>query len=120
MREELETFADVGTLRTNVEARKKQLSRTKNVFTKRREALRQQVQVLNQKYDKKKAQLSENETATTLEALEQKLRYFEGNIFHLDEYVQTKTRESDFATVRDSVNKLASEINTLIVKNQQT
>jgi hypothetical protein len=44
-----------------------------------------QVQLLATEYDKIKGVLASNETAGTLEALEQKLRLFEQNIFHLRE-----------------------------------
>jgi hypothetical protein len=47
--------------------------------------LRSQVQLLTMEYEKIKGVLASNETAGTLEALEQKLRLFEQNIFHLRE-----------------------------------
>ena len=43
------------------------------------------------RYEARKQKLTESESASSLEALEQKLRHYEQNIFNLSEYIESKT-----------------------------
>lgn len=117
MRDELLVFVNLEGLKVASVNRKQELTVLKGSFSKRKDTLKLQVQQLSAKYETKKAKLAENETASTLEALEQKLRHYEQNIFHLGEYVETKTRESEYSSLFNDVTNLCGELNTIIVHN---
>ena len=58
------------------------------------------------------------QTAKSLDSLEQKLRFYEQNIFSLNEYIESKGRATDFESVKAACNATVDELNTLIIKNQ--
>lgn len=52
--------------------------------------------------------------AGTLEALEQKLRHYEQNIFHLNEFIDSKEAETDYSGVYEEVSKQVADVNELL------
>eukprot|EP00276_Gloeochaete_wittrockiana_P014119 CAMPEP_0184332688 /NCGR_PEP_ID=MMETSP1089-20130417/1853_1 /TAXON_ID=38269 ORGANISM="Gloeochaete wittrockiana, Strain SAG46.84" /NCGR_SAMPLE_ID=MMETSP1089 /ASSEMBLY_ACC=CAM_ASM_000445 /LENGTH=653 /DNA_ID=CAMNT_0026656197 /DNA_START=49 /DNA_END=2010 /DNA_ORIENTATION=+ len=119
MKEEMVVLANIDALKDKHEIAKENAINEKNRLSKRKENLKQQTGLLSAKYDSKKLQLAENETATALDALEQKLRHYEQNIFHLHEFIETKERESNFKPAQSDCLNFTSDLNTFIIKAQQ-
>lgn len=120
MLSEMQQLNDIEGLRVGAEATKKKLEDWKENYIRRRDTVKQQVQVLSSKYEKKKSALAENETAKTLDSLEQKLRHYEQSIFHLREYIETKGRETDYKGVKDEVLRTVDELNQMHINAQTT
>ena len=55
----------------------------------------------------------ENETAKVLQNLEQKLRHHEQNIFHLQEFIELKGRETDFQSQKEDCGRIIDDLNAL-------
>jgi intraflagellar transport protein 74 len=117
MREELITFQNLDGLRDAAEARKKQLKVLKAHMSTHKEALKLQVQNLAAKYEARKQKLTESESASSLEALEQKLRHYEQNIFNLSEYIESKTRESEYEPLRKECESMITQLNQVVIHN---
>ena len=93
--------------KTNMMARKQRLD-------KMRKALKLQVQLLTSEFDKQKQALATSESAGTLEALEQKLKHHEQNIYHLRDFIDSKEAETDYSGVYEEVSRQVADINTML------
>jgi intraflagellar transport protein 74 len=118
-REALKTYNNVGQLKQQAEEIRTRMQQRKQKLDLRRKALKQQVQALNAVYEKEKQALAASESAGTLEALEQKLRHYEQNIFHLREFIVSKEAETDYTGVYEEVSTQVASINTLLQQMQQ-
>ena len=118
-REALKTYNNVGQLKQQAEDVRTRMQQRKQKLDSRRKALKQQVQALTAVYEKEKQALSASESAGTLEALEQKLRHYEQNIFHLREFIVSKEAETDYTGVYEEVSTQVASINTLLQQMQQ-
>lgn len=67
---------------------------------------------LTTKYEALKGKIQSSEAAKTLSALEAKLRTYGQTIFHLQEYVETKGRETDYKAVKESSINIVEKLNT--------
>jgi intraflagellar transport protein 74 len=114
MQEELVTFNNIAGLRTEAEQTRAMLVRRKGEFDVRRKGLKSQVQQVSIEYDKIKQKLASDETAMTLEALEQKLRHHQQNIFHLRDFIESKEAETDFSQVYEEVSKQVADVNGML------
>jgi len=114
MEEELVTFNNISGLRTDAEQTRAMLVRRKAEFDIRRKGLKTQVQHVSLEYDKVKQKLAADETAMTLEALEQKLRHHQQNIFHLRDFIESKEAETDFSSVYEEVSKQVADVNGML------
>lgn len=114
MEENLVTFANIPKLREEAERTRSLLVSRKAAFDQRRKGLKQQVQLLSADYDTVKQQLTTNETAMSLEAMEQKLRHHQQNIFHLRDFIESKEAETDYSAVYEDVSKQVAEVNGLL------
>ena len=63
------------------------------------------------KYEGLKGKIQTSEAAKTLSALEAKLRTYGQTIFHLQEHVEIKGRETDFKLVRASCARMIEKLN---------
>jgi len=114
MEENLVTFQNIKGLREEAERTRAMLVQRKSMFDQRRKGLKQQVQLQSADFDKIKQQLATNETAMSLEALEQKLRHHQQNIFHLRDFIESKEAETDYSSVYEDVSKQVAEVNGLL------
>ncbi|KAJ3038636.1 Intraflagellar transport protein 74 [Rhizophlyctis rosea] len=113
---DLKKLPDIEVARKQAEETKKQNASDRESLKTQRDALRSQVTTLATTYDSKKMQLNENETYTQLGALEQKLRQHESGNFHLREYINSKTSESDYKPLANEVSQLMEEVNGQLTK----
>eukprot|EP00743_Colponemidia_sp_Colp-15_P001360 GILK01001490.1.p1 GENE.GILK01001490.1~~GILK01001490.1.p1 ORF type:complete len:646 (+),score=138.74 GILK01001490.1:56-1993(+) len=113
------TFNNVDSVREKAETTKRQLVQQKQALMARRDVLKQQISFFSMKFEGRKQQLSENETHTILESMEQKIKQYEQNIFHLKQFIDSKSREGNFQPVVQECGKLTSQINKLIIKHIQ-
>lgn len=114
MKTELTTFGDIGKLKTDADTFRHDMQTRRKQLDARRKALKQQVQHISLQYDKEKKTLAASESAGTLEALEQKLRHYEQNIFHLNEFIDSKEAETDYSGVYEEVSKQVADVNELL------
>ena len=119
MEDELVKFQDMDKLRDDAEAARVKLVGLKKAYAKRKDAIKQQVAPLNSRYEKLKGALVEDETAKDLEGLEQKLRGYEQNIFHMREFIAQQERETDFQTEKGHCGRLIDELNGMLISVAQ-
>lgn len=116
MKDQMEIFKDVENLRDLSDSSRRYLLDLKQQYLRRRDAVKRLVGPLSSSYDRLKNGLLESETGKTLESLEQKLRHYEQNIHHLREFIETKSRETDFRALKDQCGRLLDEINVAVIK----
>jgi intraflagellar transport protein 74 len=58
------------------------------------------VQVLYAEHENVKRSLNNNETARDLDDIEKRLRHSEQKIFELKEFVESKSRETDYEAIK--------------------
>lgn len=94
MQSDMVAFKNIDNLRAMAEDTKQQLQRIKQQYIRRRDAIKQQVLGLSQAYEQKQHRLADNDTAKSLDSLEQKLRHYEQNIFHMKQckYLYNRNR----------------------------
>ena len=66
------------------------------------------------KYEGLKGKIQTSEAAKTLSALEAKLRTYGQTIFHLQEHVEIKSRETDFKLVRECCVRIIDKLNVQV------
>lgn len=120
MRDQMEIFKDVDKLRDLSDDSRRYLLDLKSQYSKRRDAIKRLVLPLSSGYERLKNSLLESETGKTLESLEQKLRHYEQNIHHLREFIETKSRETDFRALKDQCGRLLDEINAAVIKETES
>ncbi|ORX78597.1 hypothetical protein BCR32DRAFT_294935 [Anaeromyces robustus] len=116
LNEDMEKMQNIDELKKSTEEQRKKNKADRQGLREFRDSLKQVVSGLSTKYDGKKAQLQENETFVQLGAFEQKLRYQESNNFHLKEYIQTKTLESNYQIISQEILQSLEECNSQILK----
>jgi intraflagellar transport protein 74 len=116
-RQDLDKFADVDNLRNTSEERKQEFAAMKFNLLMGRESFKASLQTISSTYEHKRSQLLENESAQQLSSLEQKLRHYEQNNFHLREFVETKERESNYGPIVADVTGLSNDINETIIRS---
>ena len=83
---------------------------------KRRDAMRQQVQALSAEHEHLKRNLNSHDTARDLDDMEKRLKHYERSIFELREFIETKSRETDYEVIKGSCMGIADTLNALITK----
>jgi len=111
MSTELVTFRDVNKLKADADARRTYLSSARVSLRARQDAARRAGASRKAAHEEAKADLARDETASSLEALEQKLRHYESSVFQLQEYIHVKERESDFETLKKECQGMLGSIN---------
>jgi len=114
MTEELKKFGNISQLREDAEQNKTNMMARKQRLDRMRKALKLQVQLLSTEFDKQKQALATSESAGTLEALEQKLKHHEQNIYHLRDFIDSKYAETDYSGVYEEVSRQVADINTML------
>lgn len=111
MTTEMHQFTQIADLRDGADRTRSQLQQAKRGYVSRRDAIKQQVNMVTNQYERQKSMLAENDTAKQMEALESKLRHYEQNIFHLREFIETKEHETNYLAVKDDCNRMIDDLN---------
>ncbi len=119
MKNEMEDFQDIDRLRREFTDTKSRLQELKSVYIKRRDTMRQQIQSISIEHESCKKALQSNETARDLEDTEKRLKHYERGIFELKEFVDSKSRETDYEHVKAACLKLVEQLNTVSVRAAQ-
>jgi len=106
MESEMRDFEDLQGLRRAFENTQAMLVEQKQSYVKRRDAMRQQVQAASVEHEAAKRALSNHDTARELDDTEKRLKHYERSIFELREFVEIKSRETDFEAVKASCLKV--------------
>merc|ERR1711988_32297 len=111
MQGEMVEFEDIDGLSRRAQQTVEYLNRLLKQYQSRRESVKQQVAQLTSKYEGMKKELQSSETWKKLQALEMKLRTYAQTIFALQEYVETKGRETDFESIKENCNSIVEKLN---------
>jgi len=117
MKDEMSSFDDLEGLRQRALESKTYLQEQLDSYQKRTKTSKEQVKGLSASYESAKKQLEASETHTRLESLEKKLRTYAQNIFTLQEYVETKGRETDFESLKNNCVNICGNLNNLAKEN---
>ncbi|KAJ0401291.1 hypothetical protein P43SY_001822 [Pythium insidiosum] len=116
MTSDMTEFAKIDELKETHQQTKQYLLRMKQQYIRRRDAMKQQVNALSLQLENLKQETANHDTAKNLDALEQKLRHHEQNIFHLREFIDSKSREINYEHVKQDCMRMLQDINTLRIK----
>ncbi|KAJ0403703.1 hypothetical protein ATCC90586_007514 [Pythium insidiosum] len=116
MTSDMTEFAKIDELKETHQQTKQYLQRMKQQYIRRRDAMKQQVNALSLQLENLKQETANHDTAKNLDALEQKLRHHEQNIFHLREFIDSKSREINYEHVKQDCMRMLQDINTLRIK----
>lgn len=103
MHVEMSQFKSEEEVKREAEDAKKHLLKEKQRTRKLRENAKHQVAVLGQAFDKKKRELAGNEVMKRVDGLEQRLRTHSATVFSLQEFINSRKRESDYEGIREEV-----------------
>jgi chromosome segregation ATPase len=117
MKNEMDEFNDLDKLRKDFNDMKLHLSELKTSYIKRRDTMRSQIQSVSLEHETVKKSLNANEIARELDDTEKRLKHAERNIFDLKEFVEIKSRETDFEHIKTLCLKLTSTLNELNIKS---
>lgn len=115
MQKEIKIFEDMDGLGQQAEMTRRKLVSLAKSYKNRKSSVRQQVMLLSSKYEQLKEKLAVSETAKALDAQEQRLRHYEQNLFKLNEFIESKGRETDYVQVKDECKQQMGELNALLV-----
>ena len=119
MEADLIILMDLDGLRAAAGATRTKLEGLRDQYIKRRDTMQSQVAQQSRLHEQRKKELASNETARSLDALEQKMRSHETNIFSLREYIDTKSREIDFETLRAKCKRIVVQLNEQFQQEQE-
>lgn len=119
MRGEMEDFKDLDRIRREFDATQSKLSDLKSGYVKRRDTMRQQVQSLSIEHESLKKALGANEVAREIDDTEKRLKHYERSIFELREFVETKSRETDYEAVKATCLRLTDALNANAIRKAQ-
>lgn len=117
MKYEMDELSDLDKLRKDFNDIKFHLSELKTSYIKRRDTMRQQIQSVSLEHEAVKKSLNANEISKELDDYEKRLKHNERNIFDLKEFVEVKSRETDFEHIKAICLKLTNTLNELNVKS---
>ena len=119
MQAEMKDFDDIPGMRSAFEATQQQLVELRLSYIKRRDSLRQQVQAANAEHEAAKRQLTNHDSARELDDTEKRLKHYERSIFELKEFVDSKSRETDYELVKANCLKLLDNLNGMAARKVQ-
>lgn len=93
-------FQDIEGLRQQFEKTQAYLIQQKQEYRKRRDSIRQQVQMLSSEHESLKKMIASNDIAKDLDEIEKRLRNNEKTIFELKEFIEAKSYETDYDTIK--------------------
>eukprot|EP00939_MAST-03C_sp_MAST-3C-sp1_P000010 g10.t1 len=117
MRDSMEDLEDIGKLKQEALQTADKLRDLVKIYESRRDSVRQQLPLLTSEHEKIKQSL-ECETMGNLNAQEVRIRVNEQSIFKLTDFLKTKSRETQYATLKEKCSKTLQKINTMIVRIQ--
>lgn len=111
MRSDMDDFDDLDGLRQRATNTMSALSRLLKDYQSRKETIKTQVTHLSAKHEDLKTKINASDAHKTLAALEAKLKTYAQTIFHLQEYVETKGRQTDYKHFKDNCHHLVDKLN---------
>jgi len=120
MQQDMAAFDDLDDLRRRAGDTKAYLQEQLASYERRTKSTKEQVTGLRRKYESAKKRLEEHDTYKQLSALEQKLKTYAQNIFTLQEFVETKGRESDYVSLKDNCLSFSGQLNILVKEGLMT
>lgn len=115
MKVEMSQFKSDDELKHDATEAKKALQKEKQRTKKLKDSSKHQVQILGQAFDKRKKELTGNETMKRMDALEQKLRTYSSTVYSLQDFIDSRKRESDYEGIHNEVKELTKQINKHII-----
>ena len=103
-------------LHRSFDSMKTNLLHAKSDYLTRKEAMKQQVARAAMENETLKKQLAGHDVAKDLEETEKRLRHYERTVFELNDFVESKTRETDFESVKAKCLVMLDSLNNLVVK----
>lgn len=104
MEKEMSEFKSEDELRAQASEIKKHLLSENQKLKKQRDAIKQQVSLLSAEYEQMKKRMSSSDVHKKLESMEAKLRTYAQTAFQLEEFVNSRKRDSEYdSTDRKSV-----------------
>nr|CCA21505.1 Intraflagellar Transport Protein 72/74 putative [Albugo laibachii Nc14] len=119
MTSDMNAFERLEDMKDTHQHTKQYLQHSKQQYLRRRDGIKPQVHLLLRELEALREESSNNDTAKAMSALEQKLRHQEQTIFHLREYLESKSREVDYEATRQQCLSLVQEVNLLRIKQLQ-
>ena len=95
------------------------LQELKQTYVKRRDTMRQQVQAASSEHESLKKSLTAHETARELEETERRLKHNERTLFELKEFVESKSRETDYLALKSNCLRVLDVLNAINVRKSQ-
>lgn len=117
--------AEMGEYKTEDELKQASVQAKKDLLVensrakKAREAIKIQVALLSADMERRTKELQASDTYKKIEGWEQKLKTHAGAVFTLQEYIQTRKRESDFEGLLKECTDVTKQINTILIQQQQ-
>ena len=119
MQSEMASFKTEEELREQSVKTKKTLAADYAYFKKAREAIKMQVGALSAEVERRNKELQASEAMKRIEAWETKLKTHAGAVFTLQEFIQTKKRESDYEGLLKECSDVTKQINAILVQQQK-
>ena len=116
MKGEMDEFVDIDGLRRRYDKTQNKLQDMKRNYIKRRDAMRMQVQSVSAENESLKRSLNNNDTFKELEDTEKRLKQYERTIFELKEFVETKSRETNYEPLKANCLKIGDALNAIAIK----
>lgn len=119
MQAEMAAFKSEEQLRDQSVKLKKSLTADNAAFKKARDAIKLQVAALSSEVEKRNKELQSSEAMRRIEGWETKLKTHAGAVFTLQEFIQTKKRESDYEALLKECTEVTKQINAVLVQQQK-
>jgi len=113
MKGEMGAFDDLEELRHQAAQTKVYLQQQIESYKQRTKVSKEQVAGLRRRYEEVKSELNGNETYKKMEMMEGRLRKYAQTIFTLNEYVETKGRETGYLGLKDNCMSMSNQLNAL-------
>lgn len=116
LKNELNDFEDIEGVRRRYERTKVELLELHGQYIKRRDGMRQQMQSVSAENEGLKKMLASNDTARELEETERRLKQAEKVIFDLKEFIDLKSRETDYEGLKANCLKMSDSLNAAAIR----
>lgn len=120
MNTEIKEFSNVEAVNRKFDRTQRELQELRKSYVKRRDSIRQQIQGISAESESLKKQLASHDTDKELEETEKRLKHYERTIFDVREFIESKSRETDYELVRGTCLRLTDKINAACVLASQT
>jgi len=115
MEGEKQQFRQIASLRDQSESSKGELAGLKRSYIRRRDTVKVQVEQLQRAYERAQSALDDNEHASQMATLENKMRHYEQNIFSLREFIAAKEHDTHYTGVKDECKLLLDKLNDKVI-----